>query len=151
VQGSRVGWTPARNNDRTNERPFWGGGAGFPHNTMWPGPRSTYMQSFILIHPTVWPQYTNVTDRQTDNSPIAWGEPFYKRSPKNQSCSVSLEVRRVAIQSQDNQCDDKFCSNSNSKTLSATVVNFCSLLNLMCMITLVDQRILANSSPPNQE
>jgi len=23
------------------------------------------MPSFILIHPTVWPQYTNVTDRQT--------------------------------------------------------------------------------------
>jgi len=36
--------------------------------------------SGILIHPTVWPQYTNVTDRQTvrqtgqdrtDNGPIA--------------------------------------------------------------------------------
>jgi len=25
----------------------------------------TSMPSFILIHPTVWPQYTNVTDRQT--------------------------------------------------------------------------------------
>ena len=53
-----------------------------PSNTMWPGP------SFILIHPipTVWPQYTNVTDmtdRQTDDGPIAYGEPFYKRSPKN--------------------------------------------------------------------
>jgi len=24
------------------------------------------MPSFILIHPTVWPQYINVTDRQTD-------------------------------------------------------------------------------------
>jgi len=26
-----------------------------------------------LIHPTVWPQYTNVTDRQTgqDNGPIS--------------------------------------------------------------------------------
>jgi len=44
------------------------------------------MPSFILIHPTVWLQYTNVTDRtdrQTDNGPIAQGEPFYKRSPKN--------------------------------------------------------------------
>jgi len=40
------------------------------------------MPNFILIHPTVWPQYTNVTDRQdrqtgqdkrrqTDNGPIA--------------------------------------------------------------------------------
>ena len=28
------------------------------------------------------PQYTNITVRQTDNGPIAKGEPFYKRSPK---------------------------------------------------------------------
>jgi len=32
---------------------------------MWPGPRPTCMPSFILIRPTVWPQYTNVTDKQT--------------------------------------------------------------------------------------
>jgi len=39
-----------------------------------------------LIRPTVWPQCTNVTDRtgQTDNGPIAQGEPFYKRSLKNE-------------------------------------------------------------------
>ena len=30
---------------------------------MWPGPRPTCAPSFILIRPTVWPQYTNVTDR----------------------------------------------------------------------------------------
>jgi len=45
--------------------PFGGGWAGSPSNTMWPGPRPTFLLSFILIHPTVWPQYTNVTDRQT--------------------------------------------------------------------------------------
>jgi len=56
---------------------FWGGelvpcaGAGSLSNTMWPGPRPTSIPSGILIHPTVWPQYTNVTDRQTDNGPIA--------------------------------------------------------------------------------
>jgi len=33
------------------------------HLTLWPGPRPTCMPSFILICPTVWPQYTNVTDR----------------------------------------------------------------------------------------
>ena len=33
------------------------------------------MPSFILIHPTVWPQYTNVTNRQ-DNSPVAHSEPL---------------------------------------------------------------------------
>ena len=43
--------------------PFEGEGAGSPSNTSWPGPRSTCTPSFILIHPTVWPQYTNVTDR----------------------------------------------------------------------------------------
>ena len=36
-----------------------------PCNTWWPGPRPTSMPSFILIHPTVWPQYTNITDRTT--------------------------------------------------------------------------------------
>ena len=46
--------------------PFSGGKAGSPPNTMWPGPRPTCMPSFILIRQTVWPQYTNVTDRQTD-------------------------------------------------------------------------------------
>jgi len=46
--------------------PLWGGESGsqFPSNTVWPGPRLTCMPSFILIHPTVWPQYTNVTDRR---------------------------------------------------------------------------------------
>ena len=51
--------------------PFGEGGPGSPSNTMWPGPRfTTCMPSFILIRPTVWPQYTNVTDR-TDSGTIA--------------------------------------------------------------------------------
>jgi len=46
------------------------------------------MPSFTLIYSIVWPQYTNFTYRtgQTehiDNGLIALGEPFYKRSPKN--------------------------------------------------------------------
>ena len=56
--------------------PLGKGDLGSPSNTLWPGPRPTCMPSFILIRPTVWPQYTNVTDRtdgtgQTDNGPIA--------------------------------------------------------------------------------
>ena len=34
------------------------GRAGFPSNTMSPGPRSTSVPSGILIHPAVWPQQT---------------------------------------------------------------------------------------------
>jgi len=50
---------------------FGGGGAGSPSTTMWPGARPTCIASFTLIHPTVWLQSTNVTnraglDRQTD-------------------------------------------------------------------------------------
>jgi len=54
------------------------------------------MLSFILIHPTVWPQYTNITDRQTgqtgqNNGPIALGEPLYKQSPKK--CTTVNVIR----------------------------------------------------------
>ena len=41
------------------------GGFRHPSNTMWPGLRSISLPSGILIHPAVWPQYTNVRDRQT--------------------------------------------------------------------------------------
>ena len=43
-------------------------GAGSLSNTMWPAPRPTSVPSGILMHPTVWPQYTNVTDRQRSDS-----------------------------------------------------------------------------------
>ena len=43
----------------------WGG-----ELTMSPGSRPTFVPSGIFIHPTIWPQYTNVTDRQ-DNGPAA--------------------------------------------------------------------------------
>ena len=39
--------------------PLFGGELG-PHLTQWP----TSLPSGILIRPTVWPQYANVTDRQ---------------------------------------------------------------------------------------
>ena len=50
-----------------------GRGPGFPSNTMWPGPRPTCVPSFILIRPTVWPQYIptlqkDTTDRQRFDS-----------------------------------------------------------------------------------
>jgi len=46
--------------------PLWRGGAESPSNTVWPRPTS--MPCFVLIHSTVWPQYTKVTDRQRTDS-----------------------------------------------------------------------------------
>jgi len=46
-----------------------GGGAGSPSNTMWPGPRPTCMPRFTLIQPTIWPHYTNITDRTGQDTP----------------------------------------------------------------------------------
>ena len=45
-----------------------GSGTWFPCYTMWLGLRPICAPSFIFIRPTVWPQYTNITDRrgQTD-------------------------------------------------------------------------------------
>ena len=82
-----------------------------PHCVRW-GPHLTQcgraMPSFILIHPTVWPQYTNVrdrqdrqtgqtdrqTDRQTDNGPVG----SIGRSPKNPLNPVfKLSPPRVRI------------------------------------------------------
>jgi len=40
--------------------PFWGREAGSPSNRA----KAYLHPSFILIHPTVWPKHTNVTDRQ---------------------------------------------------------------------------------------
>jgi len=40
------------------------GGTGSPPNTVSHGLRRTSVPGGILIHPTVWPEYTNVTDRQ---------------------------------------------------------------------------------------
>ena len=45
--------------------------------------QSTTIPSFMLIHPTVWPQYTNVTDKtdgqtgQTQQS-VAWAEVYFR-------------------------------------------------------------------------
>jgi len=45
-----------------------GEGAWSPSNTTWSWPRPTCMPSFIMIHPTIWPQYSNITDRQTNQT-----------------------------------------------------------------------------------
>jgi len=45
--------------------PLYMGRAGCPSNTMLPGQKHTSVLSGILIHPTFWPKYSNVADRQT--------------------------------------------------------------------------------------
>ena len=78
---TKFGLTPSHNIygqkiARAGCAPFFGG-AGSPSNTMWPGTRPTTTPSFVLIHPTVWPNtptsQTGQTDTQdkTDNGPIA--------------------------------------------------------------------------------
>jgi len=66
------------------------GGAGSPSNALSPGPTPTFVPSDILIHPTIWLQYTNITDRtdrqdrtdkQTDRQQTE-SEPFFKRRLK---------------------------------------------------------------------
>jgi len=68
--------------------PFGGGELG-PHLTQCGQGRglATFMPSFILIHSTVWPQYTNVTDRtnrtgQTDNGIGRTANRFTNSRPK---------------------------------------------------------------------
>jgi len=63
--------------------PFWGRGAGFPSNTMWPGPSPPPCQvSSWSIQPFGYNTPTWQTDRQTENGLIAQGESFYKRLSK---------------------------------------------------------------------
>jgi len=75
--------------------PFGGRGAGSPSNTMWPGRRPTCMPSFILIHPTVWPQCTNVTERQTDRQDRQTGQ---------RTDSIGRTVLQTVVQKRKNIC-----------------------------------------------
>jgi len=79
--------------------PLWGGGPGSPSNNVSPGAeaylhakRLDYQDGvkFHLDSPAVWPQYTNVTDKQTDIISDSIERTVYKRSPKN--CTVGILV-----------------------------------------------------------
>jgi len=80
--------------------PLSAGGAGFPSNTISPGLRPTSVPVGILIHPTVWPQYTNVTDRQTgqDNGPIAkWFINFKDHSKSSEMALYDKPYRQFLL------------------------------------------------------
>jgi len=75
-----------------------GRGAGCPSNTTWPGPRPTRMSGFILIRPTVWPQYMNVTDRQTGQWSFSIGRTVFTNGhPKiKKNCNILATVWPIA-------------------------------------------------------
>jgi len=74
-----------------------GKAAGFLSNTMSLGTRPTsvpMVPSGMLIHPTFWPQYTNVTDRQ-DIGPVAYVGPLLVTiAQKLQVSAVADETAR---------------------------------------------------------
>jgi len=73
-----------------------GGVAGSLSNTMWPGPRPTCMPSFILIHPTNWPQYTNVIDR-TDRTTVRHHRANRFTNGRPKSAHDTIQNKRYTI------------------------------------------------------
>ena len=69
-----------------------------PSNTMWPGSRPTSMRmlSFILIHPTICPQYTNVTDRTGQWSDSTVRTVFTNGRTKNYTKSCFLRPWNIS-------------------------------------------------------
>jgi len=56
------------------------------------------MPSFILIRPTGWPQYTNVTDTETGQDKLVRGrEPFYKLSAINDFTSAYFYLQFTLV------------------------------------------------------
>ena len=74
--------------------PFPCGGAGSPSNTMWHGLRPISISSGVLIHPTVWPKYTNIADRQDRTGQIGVRPILTDRCPMTGQRSDSI-VRTV--------------------------------------------------------
>jgi len=74
--------------------PLWGRGAWSPSNKTWWWPRPTCMPSFILIRPTVWPQYTNITNR-TDSQT---GKQTDRQTDRQQSDSIGRTVLQMVAQ-----------------------------------------------------
>ena len=68
-----------------------GRGAKSPSNTMSPWPRPTSVPSGILIHPTVWPQYTNVKTGFTNGRP----KTNLIHQPLTHSCPHTLTLKTL--------------------------------------------------------
>ena len=92
-----------------------GEGAGSPSNTMWPGPRPTCTPSFILIRPTVWPQYTNFTDRTDEQT---------DRTDRQRTDSIGWTVLQTFAQKQQQQLITHYVSVSVHQPITATEYAF---------------------------
>jgi len=122
---------------------FWGG-AGFPSNTMSPGPRPTSVPSGILIHPAVWPQYTwaevwgcTLGGRagSPSNTSVARGEAyFHAKSHLDPSNRVVTIYQRYRQDGTDRQTDRQRFDNigrtvlqtvpKNARRIQGHVTNF---------------------------
>jgi len=65
-----------------------------PSNTMSPGRRPTSVPSGMLIHQTVWPQYTNVTDIVAPISAV--GRLVLQAQQPGIRCQTIFVIRRLA-------------------------------------------------------
>jgi len=112
------------------------GGAESPSNTISPGPRPTCVPSGILIHPTVWPQYTNVTDRQDrqDNGPVAYGKPLLVTFAQKRLCRKTSDKILSLLTFRNYRIDDNNATLKDFKfdrylTFVSNSVNFtCTVL-----------------------
>jgi len=92
-------------------------------NTMRPRPSPTSVPSGILIHPTVWPQYTNVTDRQTGQ----WSHNIGRTVTCNsrQTYHVSWSKDKVCylegVSSKESASQQSSCLDSNRSQLWPTL------------------------------
>jgi len=98
-----------------------GGGAGSPSNALSPGPRPTSVPSGISVHPTVWPQNTNVTDRQNRQ--------LSDSSGRTVTCNGRLKTNR--FKNSFGTQDSEEISHQNIINLSASLAkcNHCTLRN----------------------
>ena len=65
-----------------------GGAAGSASVTVWPGPRSTSVQSGILIHPAVWPQRTSAEN---------WGLCPFRGGELGRSPSITMSPGSIMM------------------------------------------------------
>jgi len=71
------------------------------------------MPSFILIHPTVWPQYTNVTDQRTEQT--GRDRQIDRQTDRQRSDSIGRTVLQMVAQ-KPSEAEPWVLLNVNSKS-----------------------------------